>query len=77
MPATLYRALQIDIENLRWWEWDMWAADVAHMTTAVITEFRAEYRDRKAYWAEVAEHMPMKSRKDVPPPRRTVPRKKR
>lgn len=66
MPASLAKALQIDVERLRWWEWDLWAADDAHITTSVINEFRATYRDMRAYQQEVADHMPKPvSRADI------------
>lgn len=64
MPLVLSRALRIDVDRLRWWEWDLWAADEAHLTTEIVAEFKAEYRYWQSYTKDANAALP-NSRREV------------
>ncbi len=56
MPYALQMALRYDCSNLRWWEWDEWAADDADITITLQYEYRAELADAREHDRQGAEH---------------------
>ena len=52
-PAGLYEAMQVDTDHMRWWEWELWAADDCYRITTLNRVFRDELKRFRRHWQAV------------------------